>query len=195
MYNLLESCILIPLDEDLAQKPFSCGDADLDDFLHNDAVLYAKQRLGKTYCFVTEQPPTAIVAFFTLSNSSIRVEALPSTSRNRFQRRIPNPKRMHSYPAILIGRLGVSSDFHGNTFLIGRQLMGYLKNWLSYDEGCASYRFLVVDAYNTPNVLSYYQRNDFSFLFHEESAEREEMRLPDDEPMHTRMMYYDLLSR
>ena len=77
-YNLFEKCELLSLTEELASLPFHCGDSerekDLEDFFHHEAILYAKERLGKTYCFVdNEGEETEIVAFFTVSNESFMI--------------------------------------------------------------------------------------------------------------------------
>ena len=94
-------------------ESFSCGDKDLDDFFHQDAFLYAEQLLGKTYYFSTTGDDKKIVCAFTLANDSIKAALIPNTSRNRIQRKIPNSKRTRSYPAVLIGKLGVAKEFQG----------------------------------------------------------------------------------
>lgn len=88
--------------------PFNCGVDDLDDFFLNDADLYADELLGKTYCWVTTGIPHHIVALFTLANDSIKTKLISVNDKNRLQRNIVNPKRGRSYPAVLIGRLGVN---------------------------------------------------------------------------------------
>lgn len=49
----------MPLTAELASLPFCCGetegDKDLEDFFHHNALLYAQERLGKTYCFVNNE--------------------------------------------------------------------------------------------------------------------------------------------
>ncbi len=49
----------MPLTAELASLPFCCGesdgDKDLEDFYHNNALLYAQERLGKSYCFVNNE--------------------------------------------------------------------------------------------------------------------------------------------
>lgn len=102
-------------------ESFSCGDDDLDDFFHNDASLYAEQLLGKTYYFATEGNDPQIVCAFTLANDSIKAALIPNSSRNKIQRKIPNSKRTRSYPAVLIGRLGVSKEFQGKTYLLAHK--------------------------------------------------------------------------
>ena len=63
----------MPLTAELASLPCGCGetegDKDSEDFFHHNALLYAQERLGKTYCFVNNEGEfSEIVAFFTVSN-------------------------------------------------------------------------------------------------------------------------------
>lgn len=194
--SLTKDYLVVPMTEEISEAAFSCGDADLDDFFHSEAMLYAKERLGKTYCIMKDDGFSGIIGFFTVANDSIKTAYMEgSNPKNRIQRNIPNDKRMRSYPAVLIGRLGVDKTFQGKKFQAGSQIMRYLKT-LFYDEeymtGC---RFLVVDAYNTPKVKAFYERNGFKYLYQDEEMERRETRMKPDEPLHTRMMFFDLMGK
>ena len=92
---------------------------------------------------------------------------------------------------MLIGRLGVSSDFGGQG--IGSQLMGIIKEFC-FDKFKHYVRFLTVDAYNKPEVLKYYEKNDFKLLFLTEEDERQNLKksINNDEPLHSRQMFFDL---
>ena len=83
----------------------------------------AEDMLGKTYCWVTKEKPYRIVALITLANDSIKAHKLSSSTRNKVQRNISNAKRGRSYPAVLIGRIGVNEDFQG--FHVGSQLLDF----------------------------------------------------------------------
>lgn len=172
--------------------PFSCGEDDLDDFFLNDADLYADELLGKTYCWVTTEQPHQIVALFTLANDSIKTKLISSNDRNRLQRNIVNPKRGRSYPAVLIGRLGVNREFQGSPSHVGRQLMTFIKDWLRHEDNKTGCRFIVVDAYNDENVLRYYLANGFVYLYKTEEIERQYFDISQDETLNTRLLYFDL---
>ena len=146
-------------------ESFSCGDKDLDDFFHQDAFLYAEQLLGKTYYFSTTGDDKKIVCAFTLANDSIKAALIPNASRNKIQRKIPNSKRTRSYPAILIGRLGVAKNFQGTNDGIGSQAIDYIISWFLLPDNKTGCRFIVVDAYNKENVLHFYEKNGFKFLY------------------------------
>lgn len=117
--------VVVQSNQDL--EGFSCGDDDLDEFFKSDAILYDKQLLGKTYYFQTKDTKR-VLGVVTVSNDSIKASLISNTIRNRLQRKIPNAKRTRNYPAILIGRLGVSKDVRGAN--IGSQIIDYIKYWL-----------------------------------------------------------------
>lgn len=172
---------------------FSCGDEDLDDFFHNDTLLYAEQLLGKTYYFATNGDNPQIVCAFTLANDSIKAALIPNASRNKIQRKIPNSKRTRSYPAVLIGRLGVSRNFQGKNLSVGSQVIEFIASWFIHPDNKTGCRFIVVDAYNKDNILHFYEKNGFKFLYSSEELEKEANHIPLEESLTSRMMYLDLI--
>lgn len=193
-YDIIERCEFHPISEELAALPFYCGDEDLEDFFHNEALLYDREQLGKTYCFIDNSGEhTRIVAFFTVANDSIKTKFIPHSATNKVQRKVPGEKHLRSYPAVLLGRLGVSRDFQGLDFLVGQQVMNYVKAWFTAGDNKAGCRFLVVDAYNKSRVIQFYLRNKFKFLYTVEDEERSAVGIAVGEPLHTRLMFLDLL--
>lgn len=170
-------------------NPFSCGHEDLDDFFNNDSHLYSKELLGKSYCFRLTDQPQEIVCAFTVSNSSIRVDNLPNSRRKKVKENIPYLKHSKSFPAVLIGRLGVSHKWRKSG--VGGELMDFIKAWFIDPHNKTGCRFIVVDAYNEKIPLLYYQKNGFKFLF---STEEQEMEYTVSEGgLKTRLMYFDLI--
>ena len=174
-------------------EPFICENQDLNDFFANDAVLYSKHLLGKTYLLCLKENPQVIVAAFTLSNDSIRMtNKLNDESKNEFLRyaNLEN-KRLRRFPAVLIGRLATNKAFAGKG--IGTAVMDFIKFRLRYTSktGC---RFIIVDAYNSDATLHYYQKNDFKYLVEDERLEAKYMGIGVGRlPLNTRLMYFDLL--
>lgn len=187
--KLSTDCSLVQLEAETDLSSFSCSHDDLDDFLHNDAQNYTKELLGKTYLF-RKDDTDEIVGFFTVSNASLNLRALSRGKKKKVDKSIPYPKRRVSYPSVLLGRLGVSSNFQGNS--IGKQIIDFIKAWFRYNNktGC---RFIIVDAYNEEAVLRFYERNDFGFLqpIEEEMKQLIEERGEDAE-LKTRHMLFDL---
>lgn len=49
-------------------KSFDCGDADLNDFLLNDAKLFAEKKIANTYIL---EDKGCIVAYYSLLNDKV----------------------------------------------------------------------------------------------------------------------------
>lgn len=171
---------------------FECANPDLNDFFLNDCLNYSDQLLGKSYCFTLDADVTKIVCAFTISNDSIKISNLPSARKSKVNKKIPSQKRFKSYPAVLIGRLGVNKDFESQG--IGSSLMDFIKAWFIDQENKTGCRFIVVDSYNTPNATKYYLKNGFDFLFSSEDQELEHMGLKKYSELKTRLMYFDLIT-
>lgn len=190
---LLDKCRFSPLDEHTISecRPFSCGNADLDDFFQHDAPLYSRQMLGKSYCFRLDEDLSQIVCAFTISNDSIRVDMLPNSREKKVQKHIPRSKQMRRYPGVLIGRLGINVEFAHRG--IGSELMEFIKSWFIDAGNKTGCRFLIVDAYNDEIPLGYYLKNGFNFLFSTESQEAENTGFDKEVRLRTRLMYFDLI--
>lgn len=170
-------------------KPFHCGDDDLDEFFIQDAFLQSEELLCKNYCFVLDEDPSTIVAAFTLSNDSIK--KIPGSRKKKVEKNIPREKLYSSYPAVMIGRLGISSDFQGQR--IGSDIISFIKAWFVDPLNKTGCRFLLVDSYNKENNLTFYQRNGFNYLFSTVEQEREFRGIKPERPLNSRLMYFDLI--
>ena len=202
---LLEECTLGILTQDVLDTsyPFTCGnDEDVDEFFREDAVDYTYFKMGKSYCFRLDADPKQIIACFTVSNDSLRIYDLPS-SRKKAMWDITNREKMLSrYPGVLIGRLAVNIDYARRG--IGSQILDFIKMWFDAPDNKTACRFVIVDAKNEPEVLTFYQKNGFEYLFTTEfqedlytkpvkdKAEENERRI-NPRKLKTRLMYFDLL--
>lgn len=155
---------------------FDCGDEDLNDFIINDAPLYRKALLSTTYILANKKNDK-VAAFFSIANDRISIQDFPSnTDFNRFRKhKFVNEKRLKSYPAIKICRLGIDKSMQGHQ--IGTFLIDFVATLFVADNrsGC---RFMTVDAYS--QAIPFYLKNDFAFLSSEDEGQR------------TRLMYFDL---
>jgi GNAT superfamily N-acetyltransferase len=168
---------LVRLSSETDLTGFDCEDADLNDFLLDDARPYMAELLAVTYLVNDGQN---IAAFFSLANDKLTCapdDPQGKTEWNKLARNVPNRKRRKSFPAVKLGRLGVDKRFKHSGY--GRDILDYLKNWfiVGNKTGC---RFIMVDAYNKPEIVKFYEKNGFRFL------------TPNDKTEDTRQMYYDL---
>ena len=190
LVNLTRDCEFHELTPEKPIMDFDCGDSDLNDFFNHQALLFQNERLGQTY-FYRLKKMDKVVCAFSLSADSLKTVLLPGSRVKKIKELVPREKALQTYPAFLIGRLGVSVEFSGQG--VGSKLMDNIKIY------CDSHfprllRFLVVDAYNNDNVLSYYQKNHFSFVFSTEEQEKENMKkkIADSDTLHTRQMFFDM---
>ena len=198
MSFLSEKCTLKLFDRGVLQRcePFDCGNEDLNDFFARDSINYSSQLLGKTYCFTLDENPKKIVCAFTVSNDSVKTLDLPNARKKKVSKDIPRSKHMKSYPAVLIGRLGVNIEYQnvsGNPLYIGTQLMDFIKAWFADIGNKTGCRFVVVDSYNEEKPLKYYQRNGFQFVFSSEEQECTYTGITPGSLLKTRLLYYDLI--
>lgn len=114
--------------------PFICED--------KDALLYDSELLGRTYAWIDLSNSKEIMALVTLANDSVKARFIAKSARNRIQRSIVNVKRGMNYPAVLIGRLGVSSAYRGKGMNIGSQILEYIKGWFRSEDNKTGCRFI-----------------------------------------------------
>lgn len=193
-YDLASQAIRMPYTPDVASfcNPFFCDDSDLDDFFNNTALFYDTEMLGRTYVWVEKSKPRNIMGMITLANDSVKLKLIAKSPLNRLQRSVNNSKRGLNYPAVLIGRLGVASEYRGKGMNIGSQILDYIKGWFRSEDNKTGCRFIVVDAYNNVKALHFYEKNGFKPLYKTEKEEREFLGLCPEEPLETRFMFYDL---
>ena len=191
MSFLYDECSLCELKEKTDLEGFCCEDKDLDDFFTNDCFAYAKELLGKTYFYTVKSEPTTVVCAFTLANAGIRVSDLPNARRKKVEANIPHAKSLKDYPAVLIARLGVSKDFRSKH--IGSDVLRYIKYWFLDPYNKTGCRYVLVDAYNSPSTIRFYESNGFATVFSSEEQEKEYRHIAEERPLNTRLMYFDLM--
>lgn len=170
----LDNYFVIRLQKGETIKLFDCGDKDLNDFIMNRAEGYNKALLSVTYVFEHKESGK-IIGYFSLANDRISIDDFNNnTEFNRFRkRRFANEKRIRSYPAVKICRLGIDNDFYG--YGVGTQLINFIKSY--YKKGNnAGCRFLTVDA--CIDAVTFYERNKFQQLQEDDTK--------------TKLLYYDL---
>ncbi len=182
---MVQACIdreklsFIRLKPSYSIEKFSCGDEDLDDFILHHAVAFQKHLLFVSYAFV-DNDTSQVLAYGSLANDKVAITDFKDKAEfNRFRKKrgFPNEKRLKSYPAVKLCRLGVDETAKG--LRIGTTILNYIKSMfvINNKTGC---RFLTVDAYL--NAVPFYEKNGFRF-----------MNAEDSDP-HTRLMYYDLMN-
>ena len=160
---------------DSRDTTFDCGNDDLNEFFFQDSAHFDNELMAVTYVWIEN---SKVTGFFSVSNDTIS-RKVDGTAYNRASRNVPNTKRFKTLPAVKIGRLAVHKDWQGKG--LGSFLLNYIKYWFTNDNktGC---RFIVVDAVNVAETVSFYEKNEFKFLSSKDSDEK------------TRLMFFDLMT-
>ena len=155
MSFLKEHCSLFSVNEPKELEGFNCGDLDIDEFFANDCFGFTKQLLGKTYCYRLNEEPDKVVCAFTLANAGVRVSDLPNARRKKIEAGIPHAKALKDYPAVLVARLGVSSEFRSKH--IGSDVLDFIKLWFIEPLNKTGCRFVifVTDWLRNRNTLEF----------------------------------------
>lgn len=173
---MTEPPVLIRLNPDDLRPSFDCDDSDLNEFFMKDSIVSGRELLSVTY--VLEQNNETL-AFFSVSNDSIKKENIPKPKFKKLAKPIPHEKRYSSLPAVKVGRFAICKTKQQQG--VGTALLDFIKVWFTNGNktGC---RFIIVDAYNNPATIAFYQKNGFQFLIEEDSSDE------------TRLMFFDLIT-
>jgi len=145
------------LTSDSELKEFDCDDSDLNDFFSNESKNFLKQLLAVTYVI---ESGAQTIAFFCISNDKISVKEISNPNKwELFKSLFPDGKKLKSYPAVKIGRLGVSKSHQRSG--IGKLIIDYLiDSFINNNKtGC---RYITVDAYS--QSLNFYEKTGFKFM-------------------------------
>jgi GNAT superfamily N-acetyltransferase len=106
--------VIEPLGAAHDRMGFNCGNPSLDHYIRQQAGQDIRRDLARVWVAVNDEHPARILAYFTLSATSVSREDLPED----VGRRLPK----YPIPAALIGRLAIDSSHAGRG--LGRALLG-----------------------------------------------------------------------
>lgn len=93
-----------PLNRSHDRAGFDCGEAALNSYLQRYARQNASAGIGLTFVAVSDDDPTVILGYFTVSASRIEREEMPTDLK-----KLPH----YPIPTLLLARLAVDSKMHG----------------------------------------------------------------------------------
>ena len=172
---------------------FDCGRKSVNDFFHNEAQDYQDELFGKTYYWVLPDNPSEIVAGFTVANASIFTKRLPNARQKKIGREVHHEKGLINYPSILLAQLGVDLKYKG--FHLGPQIIDFVMDWFTSPDNKSGCRHLIVDAYDEPHLLEFYQSNGLNLFFSslEQEMQYRNWNIEKDGPLETRLMFRDMI--
>ncbi|MGD1030156.1 MAG: GNAT family N-acetyltransferase [Opitutaceae bacterium] len=128
---------------------FCCTSAALTAYLQKQARKDAERHLAATFVMIEDAHPSRIVGYYTLSNYTVELAALPE----ELARRLPRYPRL---PATLLGRLARARDFPGTGQLL---LMDALLR--AYAQARGSGSIAVVAEAKDECALAFYRKYGF----------------------------------
>jgi GNAT superfamily N-acetyltransferase len=146
---VLEDLPLDPARHDRAG--FSCGVAELDDYLRRFAVQHRRKGVGNVYVLVDSGAPGLILGYYTLGAAQVDAAGLIDADRKRLPR--------YPIPCFRMGRLACRADRRDQG--LGKLLIGCaVERCLQARKQVAAYA-LIVDAKN-PAAKAFYQHYGFT---------------------------------
>lgn len=166
---------IVRLTKDHNVLAFDCGNKDINDFLMEDAYEYQEGLLAVTYLALNKSHDDVLSYFCLLNDKLAYFPGDDKKAWNKLNRKVSNHKRMKSYPAVKIGRLGTQRMCSGQG--LARDIIDYIKVLFTNGNrtGC---RFLTVDAHR--DAVGFYEKCGFSYFT--------DLYVDED----TRLMYFDL---
>ena len=76
---------------------------------------------------------------------------------------------------------------------IGSDVLDFIKIWFIEPLNKTGCRFVIVDAYNTPKTMAFYEQNGFITVFSTEQQEKDYRHITSETSLNTRLMFYDLM--
>lgn len=88
-------------------EAFSCGNRELDRWLHQTAKQHGRKGISRSYVAVESNNKEKVIGFYSLTVGEAETKTLPAAVAKTLPRIIP---------IVLIGRLAVGADFQGHGF-------------------------------------------------------------------------------
>ena len=139
-----------PLSAIHDRSAFSCGHPSLDEWLRNHALTVQQRGLGRTFVWVADTNPTAVVAYYTLAAHVIEQQALTKKLGRGLPRQLPS---------VLLGRLALDKSLHGQG--LGGAVLAEAVSRITHVSIDLGARFIVVDAID-PAAARFYEHYGFT---------------------------------
>lgn len=132
-------------------RDFTCGDIELDRFLHEDALAYEQHSLANTIIAFADgfAPP---VAFVSLAAHAVQLSAFELGELG-----LPFQPNFSSFPAVRITKLATHLERQSRG--VGARLIELVEG-LAFD-GYSAARLLTVDAVNRARTIKFYEEVGF----------------------------------
>lgn len=158
LYQLSELLEKFPSNRKLKEflQTFPCSlNSDLEDFLHNKAVTFEKHLRSRTYIYI-DNHTKKVAAYFTIAISTLHTEGI---SKEVIKILDGYQDNTTSIPCFLIGQLGKSDEYQYKK--IGEFILEDAIDIIDNIHSAVGGRFILLDAINIPEVISFYKNSLF----------------------------------
>jgi len=147
--------VIVPHDNAHIKDGFDCGIAELNQYLFRQAGQDVRKHYAALFVAV-ENTANKIIGYYTLSNTSVNLDDVPSALRKK----LPKYKEI---PAIHLGRLAVDITARGQG--VGAELLANAA--IRSLSNVAAWVFMTVDA-KDDRACSFYKKYGFESLLDDE---------------------------
>lgn len=146
---------------------FSCpANADVENFLKNKAIEFAKQGLSQTHLvFASYKKEPRLVGYFCLASKyiTVRADKLSETLKKRIRKFAAHNSNVKSYclSCPLIAQLGKNYTDGLNQLITGDELLKIACDKVSKIQLDLGGKFVYLECEDTPKLVEFYTSNGF----------------------------------
>jgi len=146
--NIRKDLFIIEIEDDIELSSFCCESEDLNDFLHEKALINEENLLSKIYLYYN-RITKKVVGFITLSNYMLR---LADSKKFGIQK----------VPAALLGRIAIDNEYREHN--LGKDLIAFVRERCNYIKNYIGCRLLVVEVKKDDPIMKYLNNIGFELL-------------------------------
>lgn len=152
---------------------------DVEDFLRNKAILFAKQGYAQTFLIYTSYKGVPTLAgYYALANKSITVPAknLNSKWRSRIKRFAKYDDDLKCYPISLplIGQIGKNFTRNAERLISGNEILEMACNRVKAALAVLGGKMVYLECEDKPRLIAFYENNGF-YRFANRNLDRDEL--------------------
>ena len=179
-----ETVNLLDLMDGLGEPALSAGlknficphNADVEDFIQNKAITFAKQNLATVWLVLTSYKDEPVpVGYFalTLKSTHIDLKKVGSNLRKRLSKFATFNRELGKYilSAPLIGQLGKNYACNFDKLITGDELLNIACEKVKEGQRIFGGKAVYLECEDVPALIEFYRRNDF-FKFGSRSLDR-----------------------
>lgn len=145
---------------------FTCPqNRDVENFIHSEAIGFARQQLAMTYLVFSDEESPALVGYFTLANKfvSIHANTLSKTLQKRIRKFCQYDEKLDRFLVSipLIAQLGRNFDPLTSAFIPGQKLLSIACNKVREAQFIIGGKAVYIECANNTKLYNFYSSLQF----------------------------------